>query len=141
MDLVPWNPFRDLENWSRDVTNFFDHPARAFGGMYSPRVDVFQTDKDVIVKAEIPGVGKEDLNLYVDENSVRISGQIKREKDFKDENIYRTERHYGSFSRSVPLPEGVKAEEAQAKYNDGILTITIPKMEPSKHKGRKIDIN
>ncbi len=140
MALVPWNPFREFDHAGKELSNFFDYPSKLFGGLSSPRVDVYQTDKDVIVKAEIPGVTKEDLNLYIDEGSVRLSGQTKRENEFKDENACRTERYYGTFSRTIPLPAEVKSEQAKAEYKDGILSITVPKVEPSKAKGRRIDI-
>lgn len=91
-----------------------------------PRVDVYQTEKDVVVEAEIPGVSKEDLDIYIDENSIKLSS--------------RTERDYGSFSRTIPLPVEVKSEDAKAEYRDGILSITVPKVEPAKMKGRRIDI-
>jgi len=142
MDLRPWNPFNDIDNIGREMSRFFDYiPSRLFGGVSTPRVDVYQTQNDVVVKAEIPGVSKEDLNVYIDENSIRLSGQTKKEEELKDENIYRMERHYGSFSRTIPLPVEVKSEQAKAEYKDGILTITIPKVEPSKPKGRRIDIH
>jgi len=141
MSLVEWNPFRDLDNFAREAGSFFDRsPFRVFGGAMSPRVDVYQTDNEVIMKAEIPGVSKEDLNVYVDENSIRISGQSKRSNEIKDEHIYRTERYYGSFSRTIPLPVEIKSDQARAEYRDGILSITAPKVEPTKTKGRKIDI-
>lgn len=140
MSLVPWNPFKDADNMSREFSNFFDFPSKLFSGFSSPRVDVYQTDSDVVVKAEIPGVSKEDLNVYIDENSVKLSGQTKKENELKDENAYRTERYYGSFSRTIPLPVEIKSEQAKAEYKDGILSITAPKVEPSKSKGRKIDI-
>jgi HSP20 family protein len=140
MGLVSWNPFRDVDNIGRDVSNFFDFPSKLFAGMSSPRVDVYQTENDIIVKAEIPGVSKEDLNVYIDENSLRLLGQTKKENELKDENAYRTERYYGSFSRTIPLPVEVKSDQAKAEYRDGILSITVPKVEPSKAKGRKIDI-
>lgn len=141
MSIVPWNPFREVENFSKDISNFFDFsPFRLFGGTSSPRVDVYQTDTDVIVKAEVPGISKEDLNVYVDENSIRLSGQTKRGNEYKDENIYRTERYYGSFSRTIPLPVEVKSEQTKAEYKDGILTISVPKVEPTKMKGKRIDI-
>lgn len=140
MSLVPWNPFRDIDNIGREMGSFFDLPIKLFGGINSPRVDVYQTENDVVVKAEIPGVSKEDLNVFIDENSIRLSGQTKKEKEFKDENVYRTERYYGSFSRTIQLPAEVKSEQARAEYKDGILSITVPKVEPSKPKGRKIDI-
>jgi len=140
MALVPWNPFRDLDNIGREMSSFFDFPSKVFGGFSSPRVDVYQTEENVIVKAEIPGVSKEDLDLYIDENTIRIEGQTKREKDLKDEHAYRTERYYGSFSRTIPLPAEVKSDQAKAEYKDGILSITVPKIEPSKTKIRRINI-
>lgn len=141
MSLVPWNPFREMDNFSKDLNSMIDLPPfRFFGGMNTPRVDVFQTDTDVVVKAEIPGIRKEDLNVYVDENSIRLSGQSKRDNEYKDENIYRTERYYGKFSRTIPLPVEIKSDQAVAEYKDGILSITVPKVEPTKTKGKRIDI-
>ena len=140
MGLVPWNPFRDMDNISREMSNWFDFPSKIFGGASTPRVDVYQTESDVIVKAEIPGVAKEDLNVYIDEGTIKLSGQTRRENEFKDEDVYRAERYYGNFSRTIPLPAEVKSDQARAEYRDGILSITVPKVEPSKTKGRKIDI-
>jgi len=136
MSLIPWNPFREID---RDMFNFMDNMPFRFTGT-SPRVDVYETDDKVVVKAEIPGVSKEDLNIFVNENLIRISGQTKRENEFTDENAYHSERYYGSFSRTIPLPVEVKSEEAKASYKDGILSITMPKVQPAKSKGRKIDI-
>ncbi|MGE5557791.1 MAG: Hsp20/alpha crystallin family protein [Bacillota bacterium] len=132
MSLVEWNPFRDIDFFNRDNFRFFNAGA--------PRVDVYQTDKDVVVKAEIPGVVKDDLDVYVDENSVRLSGQAKRNEEFKDEHVYRTERYYGGFSRTIPLPAQVKPDQAKAKYKDGILDIIAPKAETAAAKGKKIEI-
>lgn len=141
MSLVPWNPFKDMDNISREMANIFDRtPFGFFGKSISPRVDVFETNDDIVLKAEIPGVSKEDLNVYIDENSIRLSGQTKKDVEHKDENVYRTERFYGSFSRTIPLPVEVKSEQAKAEYKDGILSITVPKVESSKMKGRRIDI-
>jgi len=138
MELMEWNPFRELD---RNMGNFFERlPWRGFGGDSLPRVNIYQTDKEVILKAEIPGVTKDDLNIYVDENSVRLAGQIKRDHEFKDENIFRSERYYGSFSRSIPLPVEINSNEAKAQYRDGILSLTLPKLEPEKLKGRRVDI-
>ena len=139
MSLVPWNPFRDIDNIGREINSFFDYPAELFAG-HSPRVDVYQTEDEVVIKAEIPGVSREDLSLYVDDRSVRISGETRREEKYSENDTYRSERYYGSFSRTVPLPAEVMPDEARAEYKDGILTVTVPKSEPSKSKGRKIDI-
>lgn len=141
MSLVQWNPFRDMDNISREMANFMERtPFGFFGKAASPRVDVYETNENVVVKAEIPGVSKEDLNVYVDENSIRLSGQTKRDTEYKDENAYRTERFYGSFSRTIPLPVEVKSEQAKAEYKDGILSVTVPKVESTQMKGRRIDI-
>ena len=141
MSLIPWNPFRDMDNIGREMSNFFENTPLAFlGRAASPRVDVYQTETDVIVKAEIPGVSKEDLNVYIDENSIRLAGQTKRDERYKDENMYRTERFYGSFSRTIPLPVAVKSDQAKAEYQEGVLSISVPKVEPTKLKGRRIDI-
>lgn len=140
MDLIPWDPFREIENLGREMGGFFDKPFWGFNRT-APKIDVFQTENDVIVKAEIPGVSKEDLNVYIDENSIRLSGETKKDNEFKDDNAYRLERYYGSFSRTIPLPVEVKSDKASAEYKDGILSITVPKTEPGKIKGRKIDIN
>ena len=139
MSLVPWNPFRDIDNIGREINSFFDYPAKLFAG-HSPRVDVYQTEDEVVVKAEIPGVSREDLSLYVDDRSVRISGETRREEKYSENDTYRSEKFYGSFSRTIPLPVEVKPDEAKADYKDGILSIIVPKSEPSKSKGRKIDI-
>ncbi len=141
MSLTPWNPFRDIDNIGREMNHFFESsPFGVFGRSTSPRIDVYQTENSVILKAEIPGVSKDDLNVYVDENSIRLSGQTKKGDDYKEDNVYRTERYYGSFSRTIPLPVEVKSEQAKAEYKDGILSITVPKVETTKMKGRRIDI-
>ena len=140
MSLVQWNPFKEMDNFSKDMQHFFEFSPFKFGGLNSPRVDLYQTESDVIVNAEIPGVSKEDLNIFIDENVLRLSGQTKRNQALKNEESYRTERYYGSFQRTIPLPVEVKSEQAKAEYKDGILSIHIPKVEPSKMKGKRIEI-
>jgi HSP20 family protein len=142
MSLVPWSSFRDIDNITRDMTNFlYRVPFDLFGRANIPLVDVYESNDNVIVKAEIPGVSKEDLNVYVNENSIRLSGQTRNGAEYKDKNIYRSERFYGNFSRIVPLPVEVKSDEAQAEYTDGILKITIPKLETGQRKEKRIDIH
>ena len=141
MKLIPWHAFDDFDNIGEGIDSFLESiPAAFFNRGKSPRVDVYQTEQEVIVKAELPGVSKDDLNVYLDENSIKLSGQMKRDQEYKDENVYRTERVYGSFSRTIPLPVEVKAEQAKAEYKEGILSISVPKVQPTKMKGRRIDI-
>ncbi|NLU52941.1 MAG: Hsp20/alpha crystallin family protein [Clostridiaceae bacterium] len=142
MSLIPWNPFREMDNFSREVNSFFENWPFGMGLVRStsPRIDVYQTEKDVVLKAELPGVAKEDLNVIVDEYSIKISGQTRRDEEYKDDNIYRAERFYGSFARTIPLPVEVAADKAKGEYKDGILTITVPKKQPGKSNGRRIEI-
>lgn len=140
VNLVPWNPFRDLD-LGREMSSFLENSPFSFLGRHSsPRVDVYQTEKEVIIKAEIPGVSKDDLDVFIDENSIRLSEQTRKDERYKDENMYRSERFYGSFARAIPLPAEVKPDQARAEYKEGILSVIIPRMEPSKMKGRRIDI-
>ena len=140
MNNTPRRPFGE-DSIGKELGNFFNFtPFRLFGDMSIPNVDIYQTQVDVVVKAEIPGVDKPDLDVNIDENTIRISGKTKRDSQYTDENTYRTELYYGSFSRTIPLPAKVRSELARAEYKDGILSITVPKAEPSKPHGQKIDI-
>lgn len=142
MDLIQWNPFRELDQLNHELQHTFGFsPHRLPYRPTAPRIDVYQTEKDVVVKAEIPGMSKKDLNVYVDESVIRLSGETKRNAEFKEENIYRSERYYGTFSRVIPLPVKVKSEEATANYSDGVLSIMIPKRNTSTSNGRRLPIN
>lgn len=141
MSLTPWSPFKDMERFSKDMQSFFDFsPFKMITGN-TPSVDVFQTENEVIIHAEIPGISKEDLNIFVDENTLRLSGQTKRNDSLTHEHSYRSERYFGSFQRIIPLPAEVKSEQAKACYADGVLSIEIPKAAPSKLKSKRIEID
>ncbi len=89
MSLVPWNPFRETDSLSREMSNLMENtPFGFFGKSTSPRADVYETNDSVILKAEIPGVSKEDLNIYVDENSIRISGQARKDTEYSGKELY-----------------------------------------------------
>lgn len=110
--------------------NLASHPIRA---------DIRETDREYIIEAEIPGVKKEDIKLDLRDDTLTISVENRVETNEERENYIRKERRYGSYSRSFYV-ENVKHEDATAKYNDGILTITLPKMEEGKIRKRNIDI-
>lgn len=137
MSLMPWRPLREL---SKDMLELFEHNPLQYLDLRPPRVDVYQTEEEVIITAEIPGVDKKDLDVYVDESTVKLAGQFRQSNEFRDEHVYRSERRYGSFSRSIPLPTEVKSDKAKAEYKDGVLSITIPKKEPGRLNGRRIQI-
>jgi HSP20 family protein len=96
-------------------------------GMWAPRMDVFEKDGMLVVKAELPGLKKEDVTVEIDGENLVIRGHVKTEAEVKQENYYRIERSSGSFYRHMPLPEGVTAEQIEATLVDGVLEVHIPK--------------
>jgi HSP20 family protein len=103
-----------------------------------PNIDFSETDGHVIVRAEVPGMEKDDINITLSEGLLTIQGEKKQEKEEEKENYRFVERRYGSFTRSVRVPSGVDADKIEASYNDGVLKISIPKSE--SEKSRKIEI-
>ena len=133
--LARWNPFRELAPFAAfpDLESFFgEYPLRPFAAGYEPvpmmRMDVVENDSGYTVKAEIPGMRKEDIAVSIDGSNVSITAEVKRENEVKDgERELRSERYYGSVSRRVTLPYDVDAAKAQASYEGGVLTLTLPK--------------
>jgi HSP20 family protein len=155
MALVPWrsrrdawHPFRDMESLQNEMNRLFDislgrWPSRSNGlmeGAWSPSVDVFESKDNVMVKADIPGLDKEDIDISVHGDTLTIKGEKKEEKESKDKGLVKTERFYGSFNRSLTLPSEVDAAKVKASYNNGVLELTLPKKEESKPKQIKIDV-
>jgi HSP20 family protein len=132
-----WNPFKELARIENELNRLFGDVLPATKEIsevqvWAPRVDVYEKDDKIIVEAEIPGAKKEDIEVKIKENNVIIKGEVKKEEEKKDENYYRKERFYGKFERVIPLPSEVKAEEAKAKIEDGILKLEIPKAQAEK---------
>ena len=133
--LSIWQPFSEIERVRREFDRLFDE---FFGSIepkeyiFAPAIEVYETDKDVVINAEIPGVKKEDIEITVKDNFVHIKAEKKEEKEEKKENVHRLERFYGKVERIIPLPVDVKSEEAKAEYKDGVLEIRIPKEKTSK---------
>ncbi len=147
MAIVRWEPFRDLVT-TRDGFNrlinetfsrFFNDGESGSRG-WAPAVDIYETDQDVVLKAELPGVDPKDLEVRVEDGTLYLKGQRKFENDVKEENYHRVERSYGSFTRSFALPSSVNSEKAKAEYKDGLLTLTLPKREEAKPKTIQINV-
>jgi len=109
-------------------------------GAFSPSIDVKESDKDFIIRAELPGVEDKDIEVTVTNNSVTIKGEKKEEKEDKGKNYYYMERSYGSFNRVIPLEMETNANKAEASFKNGVLHITIPKSASAKAKGTKVPI-
>jgi HSP20 family protein len=104
----------------------------------SPTVDIFEEGDDVVVKAELPGIKKEDIDVKLTDSSITISGEKKKEEKVEKKNYYRMERSYGSFTRTFSLPADVQTDKAKAEFKDGILQIRVPKTEEAKQKEKKV---
>lgn len=125
------------------LDDFFRVPVEFFGGDLSPKVDVHEDDKAVYVKAEIPGLDEKDLNVSLHNNMLTISGEKKNERaeEDKNRNYYYCERSFGSFSRTIELPEGIKHDEVKARYKNGVLEIELPKDESARPRKIEISVN
>jgi len=142
MALIRWDPFRDLLTLQDRMDRLFEESLsrnRVFeqsltSGLWSPAVDIYETEKEIILKAELPGLKKEDVSIEVTGNSLTLSGERSFEKDVREENYHRIERSYGSFSRTFSLSSTVDQDNVAAKFIDGILEIHIPKAEKSTAK-------
>ena len=137
MSVLRWDPFRDAMKWMFEEG--VERPWRAM----RPRevalaVDMYETDAALVVTADMPGVKPEDLDISITGAVLTIKGETKPETEVKRESYHRQERRYGAYSRSVALPTPVNADQAEAKFKDGVLTLTIPKAEEAKPKVIKV---
>ena len=134
---------RLFEDFKTDWENAFLVP-RAFATdlIRQPLVDLADNGKEYLVKAELPGIEKEDLNIEITENGIEISGEIKSEQKEEDKSkgFLKRERRYASFYRSLPLPEAVLTDKAEAELKDGVLTVKLPKVAPPEKKTKKVQV-
>ena len=140
--LIPWQPFRAMEEMERRFDEMFGRgflpsmwrrlPLEERGR--APALDIFEKNDRFVVKAEIPGMKEDDIDVSVIGDTLTIKGECKAEKEVKEEDYYCCERSYGSFSRSIALPSSVDAKKIEASYEDGILEISLPKAPEVKPK-------
>jgi HSP20 family protein len=142
MNITRWEPFREVEEMFRQYAPVFGRGVRrnGDGGDWTPVADIIETDKEYVIKAELPEVKKEDVKVTLDNNVLTISGERRQEKEHKDGNEIRVESLYGTFSRSFSLPENVDAKSVRAESKDGVLRVRIPKTETAAAKPVQIEI-
>lgn len=134
------SPFNDLNTLRNEIDRLFDDPfgvltpSTGFFEGWTPAVDVYDDKDKYVVRAELPGLKKEEINVSLDGNTLNISGERKQEDERKEGDNYRAERYFGRFQRSLTLPGGVDPSKVQASYKDGVLTVTLPKSEEAKPK-------
>jgi HSP20 family protein len=152
--VTPWRPFMDLTRWERDMDRMMDDffgrrirpwwPERFFRtdelDVRTPAVDVFEEKDDIVVKAEIPGMEKDNIQVNLTDHTLTIKGEKKKEEEVKEENYYRSERSYGSFLRTLELPRDVHADKVKATFKNGVLEVRMPKTEEAKAKEIKVKV-
>ena len=148
MTIKRWEPFRGFLTTQEPFDKFFHNTfSQVFGeeggklSKWSPAVDIFETEQNVVLKAELPGIDPKDVEVRVENNTLFLKGQRKFENEVKEENYHRIERSYGSFTRTFALPSTVNADNVTAEYKSGILTLTMPKREEAKPKTIKINVS
>lgn len=137
-NITRWEPFRELMDMRRDWDRLFDdnffRPVWVENGQRAPLVDVYQTADEVHVKAAMPGVKAEDVDIQIHGDLLTVKAEMKLEEEHKDAEYMVRERRYQSYARSITLPVPVKADKAEAEVKDGILHVTLPKAEEAKPK-------
>lgn len=149
MALIRWEPARELHTMQNEMNRlfntFFDSSTprsgtgRAITRRWIPAMDVVETDDHFVLRADLPGLAENDVKIEVENKVLTISGERKSEHEQSSKGYYRVERSFGSFSRSLTLPDGVDADAIQASFDSGVLEVQIPK--PEQHKPRKVQIS
>lgn len=153
--IAPWRPFTDLTRWERDMERMFDDfwgrrmrpwwPERwslpAVLEISPPAVDLYEEKDDIVVKVELPGMDKDNIEVNLTDHTLTIKGKKKKEEEIKEENYYKSERSYGSFVRTLELPRDVHADKVKASFKNGILEVRLPKTEEAKAKEIKVKVD
>jgi len=135
-NLIRWEPAREMVTLREAMDRLFDdaftHPFGQAAGIPSPAIDMYQTDDDVVVRATLPGLKAEDVQISITGDLLSIKGEFKDKSETKERAYYLREQRYGAFERTLGLPTSVRADKAKAEFEDGILTIALPKAEEAK---------
>jgi|PlaIllAssembly_1097288.scaffolds.fasta_scaffold01706_2 HSP20 family protein len=153
MSIVKWSPMKELEGMRRDMERLFEDvfepsrrrrhwwPKSPEGGVVVPNIDMYDRKTEIVVKAELPGVERDNIDLTITRDTITMKGESRREAEIKEEDYYSREISYGNFTRSVTLPAEVESEKAKATFKNGILEIVLPKKEEAKPKEIKVEVS
>jgi len=146
MPMIKYSPFSsDVEDYPTGLRLFQDSLSRLFSEPasrpWSPAVDIYETENELVLKADVPEVDPKNVGIQVENNTLTLKGERKFEQEKNGKGFHRLERSYGSFVRAFSLPETVDAEKVKADYKNGVLTITIPKKEVAKPRTINVEVN
>ena len=139
-----WDPFTGLAEIQDEVNRLFDASLRrhgGFDGVFSPALDVVVEKDNVLVKADLPGLGKDDISVTLQDNYLTIKGEKKHETEQKEANYFLSERVHGTFTRTIELPVAVDAAKIDARFKDGVLQVTLPKTEEAKPRQIEVKVS
>lgn len=147
LNLIKWTPWREMTSFHDRINRLFDEPVfrpalldkEGSLSEWSPRVDIYDRDEAIVIKAELPGMEKKDIDIDIEGGILTLKGERSHEEEVKENNYYRKERSFGKFHRAFKLPEDVDPEKIKADFKNGILKIDIPK--PEERKPRKITVH
>ena len=141
MTIKKWDPFRNLVEISDDLDRILEHDlnhrirdSHPYSSVWIPAVDMCETENEIVVHAELPGIDKDDLSVEVEDDHLIITGERRFERGVHEENYHQIERSYGEFYRALRLPAPIDVEQIQANYNNGLLTVLLPKTESARPK-------
>ncbi|HYL68390.1 MAG TPA: Hsp20/alpha crystallin family protein [Candidatus Limnocylindria bacterium] len=143
--ITHWGPFQSLSTIQEQVNRLFQSKLSGRGDesaltIWAPAVDVYETENELVLRADLPGINEKDLDVRFENNMLTVRGDRKFEQQVKEDNYLRIERTYGSFSRSFGLPNSVNTEAIKAEYKNGVLTVELPKRAESKPKQVKVNV-
>ncbi len=145
MAIIRWDPFRDMVSLREKMNRLFEDVFTGRGddkelasSTWAPAVDIFETENELVMSAEIPGIDEKDIEIKLEDNTLTLKGERKFEKETRQENYHRIERSYGSFYRAFTLPNSVNLDKIHAEHENGILKITLPKRQELKPRNVKI---
>jgi HSP20 family protein len=141
--LIRWDPFREMASLQSDMSRLMNGVLGAANGnggtrTWIPPVDVWETDDEVVYALDLPGMSEDDVSVELEEGTLTISGTREREDEVSNDGLYRYERRFGSFSRTIGLPQGVTDDSVKAEYKNGVLEVRVTK--PEQPKPRRIQI-
>ncbi len=147
MAIVRWDPFRDLISIQERMNKLFDETLSrtrgeesAVASTWAPAVDIYETGENIVMKAELPGLTREDIDIHLQNNLLTLRGERKFERDVKQESYLRVERAYGAFQRTFTLPVEIQQDEIRAAFKDGVLELILPKAQRPRPTQIKIDV-
>ena len=140
MNIIRWEPLREVDEFFRHYSPFLSRERQRDNGGWTPTANVTETEKEFLIKAELPEVKREDVKVMLENGVITISGERKREKEDKTENEIRIESFYGVFSRSFQLPDNVDVNGIRAESKEGVLRLHLPKTEAVKPKAIAVEI-